>query len=172
MPSNAYSFRTDWAFQAQIDEISAILEDIPSLSTWWPSVYLDVRVLEPGDDRGIGKRVALLTKGWLPYTLRWNFTVTESNCPHGFRLAADGDFEGEGVWTLWQDGPVARVRFDWTILANKPLLRRLSFALKPLFAANHEWAMRQGRRSLEAEISRRRQNCDRTEYPGDVVESL
>jgi hypothetical protein len=36
------------------------------------------------------------------------------------------------------------------------LLRYLSFVFKPLFAANHRWAMAQGERSLRAEMARRR----------------
>ena len=72
----------------------------PRLARWWPSVYLRVRVLEEGDERGVGKVVDLWTKGFLPYTLRWRFTVTESDAPNGFRLEATGDFVGRGIWTL------------------------------------------------------------------------
>ena len=63
-------------------------------------MYLDVEVVEPGDEAGIGKVVDLFTKGWLPYTLRWRFRVTASDPPAGFTLAAEGDFVGRGVWTL------------------------------------------------------------------------
>jgi len=160
MAANAYVFRTDWEFEAPIELVAAILEDVEALSRWWPSVYLEVRVLEPGQEGGVGKRVALFTKGWLPYTLRWNFTVVESSSPHGFRIRADGDFEGEGVWTLEEREGRTNVRFDWTIVADKPLLRALSFALKPAFAANHRWAMAQGERSLNLEIRRWRGEID------------
>jgi hypothetical protein len=156
MASNAYVFQTNWHFDAAIEEVAAILEDVESLGRWWPSVYLAVEVLEPGAEGGIGKRVKLFTKGWLPYTLRWNFTVTESNSPHGFTIVADGDFVGQGVWTLAQKGPTTTVVFDWLIEADKPLLRTLSFLLKPVFEANHRWAMERGSESLELEIRRRR----------------
>ena len=49
------------------------------ITRWRPPVYLDVKELQPGDERGIGKLIVLYTKGWLPYTLRWQFRVTESN---------------------------------------------------------------------------------------------
>jgi len=45
--------------------------------------------------------------------------------------------------------------YDWRIRAEKPLLRWLSPLLKPLFAANHRWAMAQGERSLARELARR-----------------
>ncbi|HUX88422.1 MAG TPA: hypothetical protein VMW65_15580 [Chloroflexota bacterium] len=36
-------------------------------------------------------------------------------------------------------------------------LRRLSFVLKPVFAANHRWAMARGEESLTIELARRRE---------------
>ena len=48
------------------------------------------------------------------------------------------------------------VTYDWRLRAEKPLLRSLSFLLKPLFEANHRWAMAQGEESLRLELARRR----------------
>lgn len=154
--SSDYHFVTRWRVEGSIEEVADVLRDAEGLARWWPSVYLEVRVLEPGDAEGVGKVVSLYTKGWLPYTLRWRFRVTESRYPHGFALEAFGDFEGEGRWTFEQDGAFARITYDWRISARKPLLNALSFLLKPLFAANHEWAMRRGEESLKLELARRR----------------
>ena len=154
MPSNDYHFITRWRIQGAIEEISAIIADAPSLTRWWPSVYLEVRELDPGDARGLGKVVDLYTKGWLPYTLRWQFRVSEI-ASNGFTLQAEGDFVGRGIWTFEQHGDWAIVTYDWKIQADKPLLRRLSFLMKPIFAANHHWAMDQGERSLKLELARR-----------------
>jgi hypothetical protein len=95
------------------------------------------------------------TRGALPYTLRWHFRVTESDFPHRFALEAWGDFRGRGEWRLRQDGPVVDVTYDWRVRAEKPLLRRLTWLLRPAFAANHRWAMRQGEASLRRELARR-----------------
>lgn len=166
MPANEYVFRTEWRVPAAIQEVSDILEDVEALARWWPSVYLEVKTLDQGGEKGIGKKIDLFTKGWLPYTLRWQFVVTESRAPHGFSLDASGDFVGSGVWTLTQDGQSAIVVFDWRIIADKPLLRRLSVVLKPLFRANHEWAMRMGEESLRLELRRRRGEVGVPEPPG------
>jgi len=88
--------------------------------------------------------------------LRWQFRVTETNYPHGFALEAWGDFVGSGRWQFEPDGSWVNVMYDWRIRADKPILRYLSFLLKPLFAANHRWAMAQGEKSLRAELARRR----------------
>ena len=159
--ANNYHFITHWRVQATIAEVVDILSDAESLPRWWPSVYLEVRQLAAGDATGVGKRVALYTKGWLPYTLRWNFVVTETT-QDGFTLVADGDFVGRGIWTFRQAGAYTMLTYDWQIEANKPLLRYLSFLLKPLFGMNHEWAMRQGETSLALEVRRRAAPADTT----------
>ena len=156
MSANDYHFITRWRVECTPEEISDILGDARGLPRWWPSVYLAVDELEPGDARGLGLVANLYTKGWLPYTLRWKFRVTDSRHPYGFTLRASGDFEGEGVWTFEPDAEFVNITYDWRIRADKPLLKALSFLLKPVFAANHEWAMARGLESLQLEIARRR----------------
>jgi hypothetical protein len=154
MAANEYHFITYWRVESSIKEIIEVLGNAPDLVRWWPSVYLQVRELEPGDAHGIGKTVDLYTKGWLPYRLGWRFRVTEAH-DQGWTIEAWGDFVGRGIWTFEQDGPVVNITYDWKIRADKPLLRRLSFLMKPAFEANHRWAMAMGEKSLRAELVRR-----------------
>lgn len=161
MPANEYHFVTHWyALNSRIEEVNAILGDPADLPRWWPAVYLGVRITEPGDERGVGREVELHTKGWLPYTLRWTFRVLENNAPRGFVIEARGDFVGRGVWIFEQAGPDVHIAYDWRIRADKPLLRVLSPLLKPVFAANHHWAMAKGEESLRLELLRRRATTD------------
>ena len=154
MASNEYHFITHWRVKASRQEVSEILNDAESLPRWWPSVYLEVREVEKGDADDVGKRVWLYTKGWLPYTLRWEFRVTESS-PRWIHAGCRWGFVGRGIWTFAEDGEWVNVTYDWKIEATKPLLKHLSFLLKPLFSMNHQWAMRQGETSLELELRRR-----------------
>jgi hypothetical protein len=147
--NNDYVFVTHWRVEGTIEEVSEILDDPLSLPRWWPAVYLEVRKLPDGV-------IDLYTKGWLPYTLRWRFRVTESRKPRGFTLEAFGDLVGRGEWTLTQNGAYADVVYDWRVRADKPILRYGSFILKPIFAANHRWAMARGEESLKRELLRRR----------------
>src|SRR6266496_3091286 len=103
MASSDYHFITHWRVRGTIDEIADIIGNAADLVRWWPSVYLDVRELEPGDADGVGKVIDLYTKGWLPYTLRWKFRVSEVRGGHGMTLEASGDFVGRGIWTFEQD---------------------------------------------------------------------
>lgn len=153
MAGNEYHFVTHWTVEGTVQDVFETLSDPLALVCWWPSVYLDAQVMEPGDERGIGKVVQLFTKGWLPYTLRWAFRVTEVRAD-GFTLVAWGDFEGRGIWTFAQEGAQVKITYDWKISAEKPLLRYGSFLFKPLFAANHRWAMSRGEESLKLELAR------------------
>lgn len=153
--SNEYHFITHWRVKGSVEEVAQIIGNAPDLVRWWPSVYLDVRELEPGDEHGLGKVASLYTKGWLPYTLRWQFRVTESRYPYGFTLEAWGDFVGRGIWRYEQVGEWVNIDYDWQIRADKPLLRYFSFLFKPIFSANHRWAMARGEESLRLELARR-----------------
>jgi hypothetical protein len=155
MMRNAYHFTTTWRVRAALPEVNDIIGNAPDLPRWWPSVYLEVKELEHGDEHGVGKVIDLYTKGWLPYTLRWQFRVIESRYPHGFTLEAWGDFVGRGIWTFETDGEYVIVTYDWNIRADKLLLRYFSFIMKPIFSANHRWAMRKGLESLQLELARR-----------------
>ncbi len=155
MAANDYHFITHWHVESTIEEVAQILSDANDLVRWWPSVYLDVKILEPGDEQGLGRVVSLYTKGWLPYTLRWTFRVTEIHSD-GFTLVASGDFDGRGIWTFQQQGAQVHIIYDWKLKAEKPLLRNFSFLMKPIFSANHQWAMAKGEESLKLELARRR----------------
>lgn len=155
MPDNAYHFITIWNVEGTRQEVNDIISDARDLPRWWPSVYLDVQQLEPGDENGLGKVVSLYTKGWLPYTLRWSFRVTEVK-KEGFTLEAWGDFVGRGIWTFIEEGDRVKCVYDWKIDAEKPLLKRFSLLFKPIFSANHRWAMARGQESLIIELRRRR----------------
>lgn len=155
MPANEYQFFTHWELKGTVEEAFDIIDNPTDLPRWWPAVYLDSEELQPGNDAGIGKMVALHTRGWLPYTLRWRFRVVEKLRPERIVLDAWGDFVGRAIVTFQQKGQIAHLDYDWRIRADKPLLRYGSFLLKPLFAANHHWAMKQGMQSLQRELQRR-----------------
>jgi len=154
--ASEYRFVSQWRALGTVQEVADLLADTLELPRWWPSTYLEAEELERGDERGVGKRVRLHTKGWLPYTLRWELEVTESRYPYGFSIVARGDLAGEGFWTFEPAGAWTLASYDWHVRAEKPLLAALSPLLRPLFEANHRWAMARGEESLELELARRR----------------
>ena len=151
-----YAFRTVWRIAGTVAEVRDVLADGPSLPRWWPAVYLAADPLREGDGSGLGSEITMLTRGLLPYTLSWSARLVTPITDDGFALTATGDLDGAGRWTFEQDGPQVVVTYDWQVSARKPLLRRLTWLLRPVFAANHRWAMARGEESLRLEVCRRR----------------
>lgn len=148
---------TEWRIAAQIGEVATILTDPEHFADWWGDVYLAVTVLDRGNERGVGGRVAVHSKGWLPYHLHWTGTMVAADLPHSWQIEATGDLTGRGAWRLEQQGEMARVMYDWRVSADRPLFRLLSPLLWPVFAWNHRWAMARGAAGLAREVLRRRQ---------------
>ncbi len=156
MSTNDYHIVTHWRVQAKCEEVYETFMEPGGLARWWPSVYLCITPVEPGDAQGIGAVNDFYTKGWLPYTIRWRLRVASAVYPESITIEAQGDFVGRGIWTLVQDGPWVEVTYDWRIRAEKPLFRQWSWLIKPAFTWNHLWAMRKGEESLRLELLRGR----------------
>lgn len=153
---NHHHVVTTWRVQGTTGEVADILRNPAAFARWWPAVYLSADELEPAGDRGLGQRVAVRTRGWLPYTLSWTFTVVESRYPERFVFDATGDVSGRGVWTLEQDGNWVVATYDWRVRVETPLLGALAPVVRPMLDANHRWSMAQGEESLRLELLRRR----------------
>jgi len=154
--TNNYYFITRWRVKASAEDVFAIISEPLEYPRWWPAVYLSAESLGEG-------RVRFHTRGWLPYTLWFESTVTEKDRPRRLAMRATGDFDGRGIWSFVEDGDYCDITFDWKLTARKPLVAALSFALKPMFEANHRWAMARGEESLLLELAR-----SRAETPADL----
>ena len=156
MASHEYAFVSRWHIPATPVEAAAILSDAAALPRWWSAVYLAV---EPESSAGnpAGGAWRVHSRGWLPYTLRWSFERTHEDLPRAFGLRAWGDLNGTGEWEFHAaPGGGTEASFVWRVRADKPLLRYLSWLFKPIFSANHRWAMAQGELAIAHEAARRR----------------
>jgi hypothetical protein len=153
---NEYHLTTEWWFEGTAAEIYDLLSNTDAMRRWWRAILVGLEEIDPGDDEGMGKVVQMHVRAALPYTLHWQFRVREANRPCGFSIDASGDLNGRGTWTLTQEGPWVHVHYDWRVRADAWYLRSFSFALKPLFATNHRWAMQRLEEGLKLELARRR----------------
>jgi len=152
---SSHTLSSRWKVKGNYKDIFEILFEESKLSSWWPSVYLNVNTIDSGDRNGIGKIVSLNTKGWLPYVLHWKYRITESLRPNGFCFETWGDLNGKGQWILKQNGQFVEVICQWRVRTDKPLLKLISVVLWPIIQANHQWGMKKGLESLELELRRR-----------------
>ena len=149
-----YQVVTSWRLRARPEEVVAIFRDPVSLERWWLAAFLQRP--DSGGDASAPRKLSVHSKGWLPYTLRFQAVVREIIPDQQCLVRVRGDFEGECRCELHADGSDVELIFDWRVTALKPVIQRLSGLLKPLFVANHRWVMRRGRESLEIELQRRR----------------
>jgi uncharacterized protein YndB with AHSA1/START domain/quercetin dioxygenase-like cupin family protein len=148
----AYEFVDEWEVAAPPQEVYEVLVDGRSYPRWWRPVYLDVTSEGPP---AVGAVSCQHFKGRLPYHLRTRSTLVALEPPALIVADVDGDLRGRGIWTLTPTTSGTHVRFDWTVHADRPLLRALTPALRPLLRANHHWAIARAIDGLEPYVRSR-----------------
>ena len=145
-----YTFADHWYVPASVEAVYELLSCPREYPAWWGDVFLQ------GDgDPGAaapGKRARLVTRGRLPYRLRWELVCVEAVEPSRLVSHITGDFEGVGTWTLSPEGEGTRAVLEWLIDVRKPLVRHLTPLLRPLFRWNHRWAMERGQEQITTQL--------------------
>ncbi|MHA7127849.1 SRPBCC family protein [Janibacter indicus] len=149
MPGSRFVFHHEWSFDAPREAVVAALADIEGYPRWWPQI----RSLERIDETSGRGRI----RSALPLTLYLVLTREIEDREGGhLRVRLDGDLEGWAEWTIAGDpqgGTRAVFDQDVRVAARWSRAATLSPAV---LRANHAWMMRQGRRGLAREITRRR----------------
>jgi uncharacterized protein YndB with AHSA1/START domain len=147
-----YVFVDEWDVDAPPDAVFDALADTGTYPEWWKPVYLSCETDGPPE---IGRESRQHFKGRLPYTLKTRSTITRLERPRIVEADVVGDLRGRGLWTLTPRDGGTHVRFDWRVFADRPLLRTLTPLLRPLFRANHNWAIARAMEGLEPYARRR-----------------
>ena len=151
---NEYRFVDRWFVRASLDETYDVVGDTVDYPSWWGDVFVSVE----GDDGPPrpGRHVKIVSRGFLPYRLRWEAQIVEAEAPRRFSFTMTGDFVGGGSWTFDPADGGTHAIFDFRPRVEKPGVKQLSPILKPLFRWNHGWAMKRGERGVNALFDRRR----------------
>jgi hypothetical protein len=160
--ASEFHFVSRWQALGTRDEAYAILADLPSLSSWWPAVFLDCDLVEDGGPDGIGLEVCVCTRAWFSQVQLWHQRITAATAARELVIDTIGDIEGRGRWILDQDGPRVVVVSEWRGRVRHALGARLGWILKPFLVSNYHWAMARGEEGLRLEIARRRTAALRT----------
>ena len=148
----AYRFVDEWLVPASPEWVYGLLSCPRGYPEWWGKAFLEGEG-DPGP-AAPGKRARLLTRGRLPYRLRWELTCVEATAPSRLVSRIEGDFVGEGIWTISPADGGTRAALEWNVEVRKGLVRHLTPVLRPLFAWNHRWAMARGLESITALAAR------------------
>jgi hypothetical protein len=115
--------------------------------TWWKYV-VRVDELASGAEDGIGKRLRLVFRTLLPYTLGFDIRLTEVQPPSMLASVATGELEGTGRWLLTPEDGATLVRYNWDVRTTRWWMNLLAPIARPAFNWNHDQLMAEGGRSL------------------------
>jgi uncharacterized protein YndB with AHSA1/START domain len=146
-----YRFLDRWLVRAPIERVYETIGDTLGYQRWWTDFVLRSEG-DPGEPRP-GKRNRLLVKAFLPYKVRFGLEVLEAERPRRILSRLSGDFDGTGEWQLTETAEGVEAFLDWRPEVNKRLIAYLTPVLRPLFRANHTWAMTRGERQINELLS-------------------
>ena len=138
-----YRFLTTWLLESPREPVWDAIYDQKSWPSWWRGVE-DVVELDPGDEDGVGSHSRLTWRSKLPYDLVFEARTEAVAKPHLIEALADGELTGTGRWRLFEQGEATAVLYEWNVATTKPWMNALAPALRPAFAWNHNWVMRNG----------------------------
>jgi len=141
-----YHLVSTWQIQAPIERVWEIYH-AERWPAWWKYVT-GVDELEPGAADGVGKRLRLLFRTRLPYTLGFDVQVTRVQPPSRLEARATGELDGTGRWTLTSADGGTLVRHDWDVRTIRRWMNLLAPAARPVFRWNHDVLMRAGGEGL------------------------
>jgi Polyketide cyclase / dehydrase and lipid transport len=150
---NEYRFVDRWLVRAPLEATYDVIGDTVGYPRWWGDVFVSVEG-DAGPPR-LGRHVRIVSRGFLPYLLRWEAQIVDADPPRRFAFVMTGDFVGSGSWTFASGDNGTSVIFEFRPRVDKPGVKQLSPVLKPLFRWNHRWAMERGERGLNAFFAHR-----------------
>jgi hypothetical protein len=143
---NEYRFVDRWVVNASLERAYDVIGDTLGYPQWWGDVFVEVD--GDGGPPRPGRHVRIVSRGFLPYLLRWEAEIVNVDAPHTFDFRMTGDFVGSGSWSFTPAGEGTGAVFDFRPRVEKPGVKQLSPVLKPLFRWNHGWAMQRGERGI------------------------
>ena len=140
------AFVDEWEVRAPVEAVFETVADATTFPHWWRPVFLESTADGPP---GVGTVAHQRFKGRLPYHLNVRGVTTRYEPPRLVEGDFEGDLKGTGTWTLTPIPGGTHVRFDWRVLIERPLLRRLAPVLRPAYRFNHAWSIARAQEGLE-----------------------
>jgi len=141
-----YNFETNWKFEADIEQIWGLINEC-NYGEWWEGLD-SKRVKSESTKLAVGDRFRLYFTTKLPYQLSFESEVVKLVSPTYLEIKAIGELEGQGVWTLSQEGSITHVHCIWKVNTNKKWMNTLAPILRPAFIWNHNQVMNEGAKGI------------------------
>ena len=138
-----YRFLTTWLLEADRERVWEAVYDSDSWPEWWKGVEETERLAD-GDENGIGQRGRYVWKAKLPYRVEFFIETTRVERPFLLEGDATGELAGVGRWRFFEHGGVTAAVYEWNVSTTRWWMNLLAPLARPVFAANHDYVMRNG----------------------------
>lgn len=142
-----YRFIDYWTIRAPIDTVYETIADPRTFPRWWRD-YDRVTILKDAAFPHVGGRAEFIVRSPFGYRLRLDVTVTAADPPRSITTESRGQLEGTGLWEFREADGATHVTFTWVVRSLHPVLNRLEWIAKPLFARSHAILSGRGERGL------------------------
>lgn len=149
-----YRFDSEWKLTAPIEQVFDLLSRPGEFSRWWPSVTRS-RLLEDGDETGVGRRAVYRLRSPLLYSMNFVATAVEVIEPRLIRTLVRGDLIGTGTYELNGDEQSTTVRLLWHVSTSKRWMNLVTPLARPLFVWAHHHVMREGAAAMASRLGAR-----------------
>ena len=138
-----YMFETEWLLTAPIEEVFDLASHPEHYAEWWPGVK-ESRLVEAGNEEGVGRTGAYVIQSPLGYRMRFETKAIEVDRPTRVVTAVRGDLIGTGTHYLETREKGTHVRFDWYVSTTKKWMNTIAGIARPGFAFAHRYVMYNG----------------------------
>jgi hypothetical protein len=142
-----YRFLTTWLLESPRQPVWDAIYDSERWPEWWQGVE-EAEKLAEGDERGVGQRGRYVWKAKLPYRVDFEIVTTRVEAPHLLEGDADGELAGVGRWRLFEQDGITAVIYEWNVRTTRAWMNAMAPLARPIFAANHDYVMRNGGRGI------------------------
>ena len=143
-----YRFVDHWTIRAPIATVYDHVANPRTYAHWWKA-YNGVRILRDVPYPYVGGQVELLVRSPFGYQLRLEVETAEAQPPTYLKTISRGQLAGTGIWEFAQEGGTTRATWTWIVRSDHPMLNRLEWFAKPLFALSHVIVSRRGHKGLK-----------------------
>lgn len=146
-----YAYR--WELGAPVDEVSAVLAELVDFARWWPSSWLEATEVATGAASGLGRVVAVRSRGRSPEVFEWAARCVSSEVA-AWTWQLFGDLEGTLRIEARAEGQRTVAEVVWEVAVERAELRGSLFGAT-VFAVDLGWMMARGEEALRIELARR-----------------
>ena len=155
MLQKQFHFITVWHFDAPVDSVWQLVNDVERIPSWWPGIRR-TRLLGGRKSLGKGVSVEIEVRGFW-WTLGFTLIVVDIESPWRIVAESSGDLKGRGVWLLTPDKGGTRAECRWQVNATGFWLNLLGTVLEPVARYSHDRVMARGGRAIARLVGNKNQ---------------